>query len=218
MALIYTNVDNIKLRLTGRLNVNSPTMILGGGSPFLGGQTVNADLINLVAEEVEEFLNSLLNMIYVMPLALPHSVLNGICEKLVISELMTTYFQGSVEGLSSDPGFGAVMRDQSLNTLQGLFIGTGIVVPGSTQSFPENQQNSRQLNARFVPLQGEVLKQFIGVDQDGDNIVDSDLWATGAVPSTIIIGSTDGLEPSSLLVQRQNSSTIPIDFYNYNHY
>ena len=170
MTLKYTSVNNIKLRLKGRLAV--PSLI--GASAIVGQQEVDPALIEAIALQQEEFMDSYLGMLYEMPLKHAHPILSGIVEKLVISEIMVTYYQqGFSPDQGSDAGYGSVLRKQALDSMQMLFVGTKILVPGTQPlTNASNVPGGESIQYRFVPLPNETLKKFIGVDQDGDGIPD----------------------------------------------
>lgn len=202
----YTTLENIKQRLVGRLGVNStPTL----GSNVLGTQQVSNDLISTIADQIDETIDSYLQMIYELPLLNNHPILAGIAEKLIVSELMSVYYEGNSTGLTGDPGFGSIIRKQALDTLQSLFMGTGVLVLGA-EAVPTNGQDTNQLAARFIPLRGEKLKNMIGIDPNNEGTPINELWASTPTDVTYYRGDKSEFERG---INRKDRSQSVIDFY-----
>ncbi len=128
--MIYTTVENIRRRLRGRLEIDNTNLI-----PSATAQQVDQDLITQVGEQIEAKINLALSQIYSMPIPLTAvealKIIEGIVEKLIISEIATVHFQQTQSPeLGGDAGFGAVLRKQAVQDLESLLHGHGIYIPG----------------------------------------------------------------------------------------
>jgi hypothetical protein len=83
-------------------------------------------------------------------------------------------------------------------------MGTGINIAGATPT-PQNNPNQNQLQARFIPLAGEILKTSIGIEGQ-----DLQLWQTTETPQSYYIGDQNKTNSD---VQSTNRSRVKIDFY-----
>lgn len=195
----YTNLNNITLRLQGRLTFSSSSSPF---TPTIGSQDINSSLVDLIVEQVEDWLDSFLGLIYELPLIGSHSLLNGVAEKLVISEILLTYYENLLDpSQGSDKGFGATLRQQALATFQSLFNGTGIIIPEINSNI-SNAPGNIQLQSRFIPLPGERLKTYIGYDNNGDGIPDTNLFSDGVLTNSIYVSNTIQKTPTSRTVER----------------
>lgn len=189
MALIYASIDRIAKRLAGRLTIAE---LSDYGITGITGTQIGTDLIYIVGEAVEEWIDMYLKMIYQMPLVNEHKFLSAIVEKLIISEIYSTYFPSSTETPDNTEAFSNVLRNQALNEFQSLFNGLGIFVPGaSTDTWNiQNEETKTQMINKAIILPGEVLKKYIGYDYNGDNLPDSDLFKlnTNVQPSFYTTG------------------------------
>lgn len=96
----YATIDGISRKLKGRLKIpNDDTILYPTDNP---GQIVDEDLISLLIEETEEFVDYRLNAIYELPLLNEHPIVRNIVESLVISDLITIHFTGVGGGISGD--------------------------------------------------------------------------------------------------------------------
>lgn len=201
MTLKYTDVADIKEVLAPRLAIDDG---LGTPVPTIGGQqTVSYRVVERIGYEIEEWMDSHLRLIYEMPLQQEHYILKNIAKKLVISDLMFYYFEGQIQ-LSSDSNVTASSRQAALDLFQSLFMGTGIIIAGSTP-VPQNNPGQQQLQARFIPLAGETLKQSIGVEGQ-----DTQLWLTTETPQSYYIGDQNKRNNG---VESVDRSRVKIDFY-----
>jgi hypothetical protein len=173
--LKYAKIDTITKRLAGRITVVD---IVDQGITGITSTQIGTDLIYVVGESVEEFIDMYLTMIYEMPLKNSHSFIQSIADKLIISEVYSTYFPTQLETNDNTGSFSSILRLQALNDFQCLFEGLGIYVPGSTSisASIQNDENKNQMSVKAVILPGERVKKYIGHDFDGDNISDSDLF------------------------------------------
>ncbi|MGL5923676.1 hypothetical protein [Chroococcidiopsis sp.] len=171
----YARIDAITRKLAGRITVVD---ITDSGITGVTETRIGTDLIRILAEEQEEFIDIYLSMIYELPLKQEHSFLSGIVEKLIISEVYLTYFPTVSESTDSTDTFGSIMRMQALNSFQSLFNGLGIFIPDSTASSNQiqNDETRQQMANKAIILPGEKLKSFIGYDYDGDSVSDTDLF------------------------------------------
>lgn len=198
--LKYTDITDIKEVLAPRLAIDD------GGSPVptIGGQqSVSYRVVERIGYEIEEWMDAHLRLIYEMPLLEEHYILKNIAKKLVISDLMFYYFEGTTQ-LSGDSNVMASSRLAALDLFQSLFMGTGIVIAGATPT-PQNQAGQQQLQARFIPLAGEILKTSIGIEGQ-----DLQLWQTTETPQSYYIGDQNKTNSD---VESLNRSRVKIDFY-----
>ena len=198
--LKYTDITDIKEVLAPRLAIDDNS---GIPVPSIGGQQiVTYRTVERIGLEVEEWMDSHLRLIYEMPLLQEHYILKNIAKKLVISDLMFYYFEGTTQ-LSGDSNVMASSRLAALDLFQSLFMGTGIVIAGATP-IPVNTPN-QQLQARFIPLAGETLKTSIGIEGQ-----ETQLWLTTDTPQSYYIGDQSKSNPD---VQSYDRSRVKIDFY-----
>lgn len=199
--LKYTDISDIKEVLAPRLAIDDG---LGTPVPTIGGQqTVTYRTVERIGLEVEEWMDSHLRLIYEMPLLYDHYILKNIAKKLVISDLMFYYFEGTTQ-LSGDSNVMATSRLAALDLFQSLFMGTGIVIAGATPT-PQNNPGQQQLQARFIPLAGEILKPSIGVEGQ-----DVQLWLNTETPQSYYIGDQNKTNQG---VSSTDRSRVKIDFY-----
>lgn len=138
MPLKYTSAQKIAARLRGRLevpNANAGGIPFGSSPSSLGAQQVDLGLLEQIGIQVEAKVDSVLYLIYVLPVpdtaTQAKEIIGSIVEKFVLSELAEVYFQQSQNPeLGGDAGFGSVMRRQAQQELQALCAGHGIYVPG----------------------------------------------------------------------------------------
>lgn len=195
MVLQYASIDNIAKRLVGRLSVVNISDYIPSG---ITGTQIGTDVIELIAIEKEEFVDMYLSMIYELPLQHTHPFLNGVVERLIISEVYRTYYPATAEGNDSGDSYAGSLRQEALNDFQCLFNGLGIFVPGAAgDTFTiQNDEMKVQMQNKAVILKGETIKKFIGHDYDGDDVSDTDLFKlnTNAAPSFYMPGDFDARE------------------------
>lgn len=220
--LTYATIDGITRRLSGRLTVVNMSDY---GITGITGTTIGTDLIQIVGEGVEEFMNIYLGMIYEMPLLNTHAYLRSIAEKLIIGEVYSTYFPVGNETDDVNGNFGDKVRTQALNEFQVLFHGLGIFIPGTdTASLPQNDENKDQMQSKMIFLPGERLKKFIGYDFNGDGLSDTDLFKSNANinPSFYTTGDLEHWGETESIVngirvrpigKHPNPNRAEIDFY-----
>lgn len=142
----YTTINRIKLKLKFRLGVNEDAV----SEPFPGitesitQQTVDPDLLLMVIEEKEAFLDSILRQVYELPLLNEHTILSEIVEGLVIADIMRVYFQGmgmaniaaDVSAMSGDLKGHAYYLIGTLTSGRNLYLPNNIPVPGNLPGMP----------------------------------------------------------------------------------
>lgn len=195
--LDYTIVDNIKERLATRVFIDTGL----GDAPSGLQQTISINLISISANQIEEWMNAHLQLIYNLPLLFPHAILNAVAEKLIMADILTSVYEGNV-GLGGDNNYISILKQAALDLFQSLFSGTGITIIGATATL-QNSPNQQQLQVRFIPLPNEIVKTSIGLG--------TDLWNTTETPESYYIGEKDKNEDGSVV--RNNRSRVPIDFY-----
>jgi hypothetical protein len=147
----YTSLDNLTRKLRGRLNIgeDDALTIYPNDTP---GQTVDSQLIEIVAEQKEIYLDYILNQIYVLPLLNRHPILEDIVDSLVISDLLLIHFQGSggYGGLSADISQQGDILKTHANTLLGMLaVGPNLQIPGTQMQLGVPQS--------FIELPGEII-------------------------------------------------------------
>lgn len=131
MPLTYTTAEAIARRLRGRLRIPTATMNPMQPPANITQQTVDPDLIEDVASQVENKIDMILGQIYEMPLANKHPILAGIVERLVVADIMLTHFQSSSSPeLGGDAGFGQLMYKKAQEDLAMLVAGHNIALAG----------------------------------------------------------------------------------------
>lgn len=195
MTLKYGNVDSITKRLAGRITVVN---VYDYGITGITGTQIGTDLIEIIGQDVEEWIEMFLGMLYELPLANNHPFLQAIVDKLVISEIYLSYFPTTSETSDTTDNFANIVRKQALNNFQCLFNGLGMFVPGADVDMNQvqNDENKQQMSSKAIILPGEKLKKFIGYDYDGDSISDTDLYKlnTNVAPSFYTTGDFEDLQ------------------------
>lgn len=226
MTLKYASIDNIAKRLAGRITIS--TVDADVGVFGMTGTVVGVDLVDIMGQSVEEFMDMFLGMVYIMPLQRSHSFLSSIAERLIVADIYTSYFPVQAESAENSDGFAGVLRKQALNDFQCLFSGFGIFVPGS-DSVSLNIQNdpaSPQMQNKAIILPGESLKKFIGYDYDSDGLADTDLFKYNAnvPPSFYYSGNLENIDDNETVIDGvrvrdpryiRNNLTPEIDFYSF---
>jgi len=145
----YTNLVRLQKKLQFRLGVNPtpnlyPTEVFPGVNESITQQTVDPELIEIIAEEKEAFIDAILRQIYVLPLKNQHVILSEIVEGLVISDIMRTYFQGigmanvaaDVSAMSTDLKGQSYYLIGALTAGRNLYLPNSIPVPGNIPGMP----------------------------------------------------------------------------------
>lgn len=155
MDLKYINIDNLTRKLKGRLSLieDESTPIYGEQIP---DQKVDIELVYTIAEQKENFLELILDQIYLMPLKNKHPIIEDIIESLALSELIRIHFQGAgFASLGIDlSGAGADTRTHANNLLAMLTSGFNLYIPG----VPTNTEFSGNPHYRRLVLRGEILR------------------------------------------------------------
>jgi hypothetical protein len=99
--------------------------------PNITQQTVDPELIEDIASQVEDKINMILGQIYEMPLINKHPIVAGIVERLVVADIMMTHFQSSqIPELGGDANFGGLMHKKAQEDLAMLTAGHNIALAG----------------------------------------------------------------------------------------
>lgn len=155
MTLKYINLDNLTRKLKGRLAVveDEAFPIYGDNLPQ---QKVDIDLVFTIAEQKENFVDLILDQLYVLPLKNKHPVVEDIVESLALSELIRIHFQGAgFASLGLDlSGAGQDTRQHANNLLGMLTAGYNVFIPG----VPTPTVMSGSPHSRRIVLRGETLR------------------------------------------------------------
>ncbi|MFN7161359.1 MAG: hypothetical protein ACK4NC_07220 [Candidatus Gracilibacteria bacterium] len=115
---------------------------------------VNPELLYLVAEEKENFIDTILIHAYELPLKNSHPILREIADNLIIAELMRVYYQGV--GLSNVTGDVNNMANdmvyKAYQLLGGIVAGRNVALP-----VPPPRGDGMHQPMAYI-LQGEVQK------------------------------------------------------------
>lgn len=155
----YTTYDSIRLKLNSRLSID-----LSGTTPpdewYPGINTrpaqnlVKDDLLYLVAEEKESFIDSILIHAYELPLRNRHPILREIADNLIIAELMRIYYQGiGLSNVSADiNNMANDMVYKAYQLLGGIVAGRNVALP-----IPPPKGDGLHQPMAYI-LQGEIQK------------------------------------------------------------
>lgn len=133
----YTTLNSIQLKLAHRLNINPTNTPVPEDEFFPGINTrpaqniVDKDLLELILEEKESFLDMILSQAYELPLKNQHPILREIIDNWVIAELMKIHFQGvglaNVSGDIQNTANDLIARGNYL--VATLMVGRNIFLP-----------------------------------------------------------------------------------------
>ncbi len=152
MTLLYTTVERIARRLRARLSLSDRTTNQPIAYPTTNiTMGVDNELLDLVGEEKENFVNYVLDQIYVTPLKHNHPIIADIVESLVIGSLLKTHFQGQMVP-GSDHGSG--LENEAYLRLNMLVAGFNIQIPG----LPQAQSYPGMIAVRRIILKGETIR------------------------------------------------------------
>lgn len=127
MVLRYTTIENITRRLAPRVAVDTAVQF--------GQNAVSSELItDQIGPQVEARIDRTLNESGVSPSSLDQYVLQGISEKLICCDVLTTYFVG--QDVSDDP-YGRLMCEQGAAELDSAANSTGGGTTGEKISFSQ---------------------------------------------------------------------------------
>lgn len=134
----YTTLTRLQKKLQFRLGIDT-TPNLYPSEPFPGitasvtQQNVDPELLEMIIEEKEAFLDALLRQMYKMPLKNSHVILSEIVEGLVIADVMRVYFQGiGMASIAADVSTMSVeLKGQSYYLLGALTAGRNLYLPNS---------------------------------------------------------------------------------------
>lgn len=158
-TLKYTTYNSIKLKLNTRLNLdtsgtNNPDEWYPGINTRPAQNLVKDELLYLVAEEKESFIDSVLIHAYELPLKHSHPILREIADNLIIAELMRIYFQGvGLSNVSADiSNMANDMVYKAYQLLGGIVAGRNVALP-----IPPHHGDSMHQPMAYI-LQGEIQK------------------------------------------------------------
>lgn len=152
MTLLYTTVERIARRLRARLSLSDRTTNQPIGYPTTSlTMGVDNDLLDLVGEEKENFINYILDQVYETPLKHNHPIIADIVESLVIGDLLKTHFQGQMVPGSD---YGTELKNDAYLKLNMLVTGFNIQIPG----MPQVQSYPGMMPVRRIILKGEIVR------------------------------------------------------------
>jgi hypothetical protein len=127
----YTNNEKLARKLRGRLNIVSQPSIdtFEGYGDAVGSQTIDNDLIVLILDETESYIDLVLSQIYKVPLTLSNSVtiniMADITESICISKLLQIHFEGTnpISGAADISGAAMDLRKHGETLLTAISAG-----------------------------------------------------------------------------------------------
>lgn len=127
----YTSIDNLALKLRARLRIAQQNTIPNQFvSQNLAKTEVDNNLILVVVEECEAYLDEYLAIVYKLPLINNHPILRRCVDSLAMSDLMQYHFTLSGYGESQDvSGFGVTNRQEAYQIIRGLTWGYNPAIP-----------------------------------------------------------------------------------------
>lgn len=152
VTLKYTDTDRLQRKLRGRLQLyeTESTSIYPTGLP---NQKVDIDLVYDIAEDKEDFVDAVLEQLYVLPLKKHHPIVRNIIENLTISDVLKVHFQGGASFSQDASNSIGELASQAYWYLTLLTANTGIVLPYTAQQ-PAGMPSS--IPARRLLLDGET--------------------------------------------------------------
>ena len=154
----YITFEKLALKLEGRLKIveiqDSP--MFPDQSLF---QEVKPEVVELIAEEQESYMDLILGQIYQLPFQLEHPILSSISADLIIAQLLMVHFQGSgLANIGHDlSNLGKSTQADALDKLQMLTIGYQVYLPNQqlVTKYPGGQEYRR------IVLEGEKLRDVV---------------------------------------------------------
>lgn len=159
MTLQFTNLDAIARRLEGRLDITNEHGVPAPWKKNDISKSSNPATVEQVATQKEAFVRTVLRCVYQFPLQLTDPdtriVLAEIIEKLVVSDLIDLYYQGSGMGVTGAEGSGlsASDRKSAYELLHLYTAGHGFPLP----NIPYIPSGLGQKDQQGVALPGESL-------------------------------------------------------------
>ena len=157
--LQFTTLDAIARRLQGRLDLTNDAGVAVAWKKNEVSKSSNPETVTQIANQKEAFLRTVLRCVYKFPLQLTdpdtRAVLAEITEKLVVSELIDLYYQGSGAGIVGTEGSGlsAGDRKSAYEMLNLYTAGHGFPLP----QVPYMPSGIGQKDPQGVVLPGESL-------------------------------------------------------------
>lgn len=151
----YTTFEKLERKLRGRLKI-----VEIQDNPLYPStslqQEVDPDLVEDVIEEQENFLDLILEQIYILPLKNNHPILTDIINNLVMAEILKVHFQGQgLANVGSDlSGLARDTKMEAYNKLAMLTVGYQVFIPN--QQIIIKPQGMTEY--RKIVLQGESLR------------------------------------------------------------
>jgi len=133
----YTNIEAIRRRLKSRLKVD----FLGIPDPYQNQQIATQAIDDLtlldVIEDAEDYLDSFLSLVYVLPLINTHHILKTAVNSLVVADLMSIHFSNFSENADGSK-YGNGNRNQAIQIIKQLTFGLNISldIPNESGSSP----------------------------------------------------------------------------------
>lgn len=156
----YTTFERISRRLIGRLDVTEAQSAPPPWGNKIGGMVVDPELVRQVWRQKVAYLDSVLGMVYIVPLQLvsevTQEILAEITENFIVSELLAiAYKQVPMPQTGSDPsGLAQNNRAHAEALLKMYVTGHNLDLPGSVSYPTQPNMNAPQP----VVLPGERLR------------------------------------------------------------
>lgn len=125
--MIYTTPDKIARLLRGRLEIATTSHGVNFGSSF-GAKQVDLELLEQRGSQIEAQVNSILNMVYELPIPQTAGdallIVSSIVEDLTVAAIAIIHFQQTLNPqMGGDMGFGQTLYVRALGTLRQYVAG-----------------------------------------------------------------------------------------------
>lgn len=184
--MIYTTPDKIARLLRGRLEVASTSHGVNFGSSF-GANQVDLELLEHRGSQIEAQINSILNMVYVLPI--PETardallIVGSIVEDLTVAAIATIHFQQTLTPqMGGDMGFGQTLYAQALGRLRQYVAGYqfDLNVPGLPPVMANPMNPIQPIKLPDVPLRGflpdTISRNYTSVQQRTESAAHKINW------------------------------------------
>lgn len=126
----YTSIDSISRKLRARLRINSTDLPNQYAQMQLAKTPVDEELVRDIIEEMENYLDQYLCVVYVLPLQNSHPILKRCVDAFIMADLMEYHFNITAYSESTDPsGFGVRNRNEAYQILRSLTFGYNVPIP-----------------------------------------------------------------------------------------